>query len=303
MLFFFLLTLNAGLYVDADAPCDLVRVRDVLQIGSQYFILDGGDHQVKVTNDRGELLHHFGQKGEGPGEFQFPSSIGVVNGEIWVHDLISSQVQRFTPKGEYLGAHKIAALGPLQFETKHPIIHTPTQARSFIVLNGEFEEVGKVGKGMDATGGIQVDQIVHFLQVFTVDPKDQVLYSIGVNGKSITSYDLKTMRQQSMRELPLGDYAAPQKVEADGGRVRVTGGRPVKGTVFHAGHLFTLVHDEREEDHSRLVVLDTSGNFLQNTKLDTHFTHLFGNPDQGSAFFVNGEESLIEERPLVLQAK
>ena len=303
MLFCLLLTCYAGLRIDADSPCNLVQVRGVIQLGSQYFVLDKGEYQVKVTNDRGELLTHFGRQGEGPGEFQYPSAIGAVAGEIWVHDQIQSHVQRFTTEGKYLGVHNISAIGPLQFEPEFLILHTPTQASAFIVLDREFKEVGKVGEGMNAIGGIRVEEVVRFLQVFTTDAQGRHLYSLGVNGQTFSSYDLGTMTRQSARDLSLANYAAAQKVEDTGGGIRTSGGRPVKSVVFHEGHLYTLVVDENQEAKARMVILDPGGNIVGNSELGTYYTRIVANPGHGSAFFINEDESLIEERPLRIDSK
>jgi len=294
------LILQAGLTIDADSPCNLVQVRDVLQLGTRYFVLDKGEFQVKVTDERGELHYRFGHQGEGPGEFQYPSAIGAVNGEIWVHDQIQSHVQRFTVEGEYLGVHNISALGPLQFEPDHLVLHTPTQAHAFIVLNHDFKELGKVGLGMDAVGGVKVDQISKYMQAFTTDPDRKVLFSLGVNGKTFASYDLASMTLQTSRDLALDHYAGEQKVEDTGSGIRVSGNRPLKGAVFHNGHLFALIIDETEDERSRLVVLDLRGEVVRNRKLETFYTRIIGNPGHGSAFFINVDESLIEERPLDL---
>lgn len=300
MYFYLLLTLWAGLHVDADASCNLVQVRDVIQLGDRYFILDKGEYQVKVTGAQGELHHHFGRQGEGPGEFQYPSAIGAVDGEIWVHDQIQSRIQRFTVQGQYLGVHNISALGPLQFEPEHLVLHTPTQAHAFIVLDRDVGELGRVGEGMDATGGVNVDQISKYLQAYTTGAEGQTLFSLGVNGKRFATYDLKTMTQTSVRELALDRYATSQQVQHTGSGIRVSGNRPVKGTAFHEGHLFTLVIDETKAAQARLVVLNDRGDVIQNQKLETFYNRIIPNPGHGSAFFLNVDESLIEEKPLVL---
>ena len=300
MIFCLFFTINAGLFIDADAPCNLVQVRHVLQLDDRYFILDKGDYQVKVTDARGALHYRFGRKGEGPGEFQYPSTMGVVRGEIWIHDQIKSHVQRFTTEGLYLGVHKLAAMGPIQFESKRLVLHTPTQTHMFTVFDEQFEELGQVGAGMDAIGGVNVDQIVHYLQVYALDDAGETLFSIGVNGKTITCYNLKTMALQYKRDLPLERYAAAQQVQVTESSARVQGGRPVKSAVFYKGFLFALVEDENQEEHCRLVVFDSQGTMVQNDKLETYYTRIIGNAGHDSAFFINGEESLIEERPLAL---
>ena len=64
-------------------------------------ILDMGASQVVVIDSRGELVRTVGRKGEGPGEFNLPSQLGVWrDGRFVVADLGHVAFQIFGPDGE-----------------------------------------------------------------------------------------------------------------------------------------------------------------------------------------------------------
>lgn len=61
------------------------------------FIADGQDNQVVVFDARGRHLRTIGRKGKGPGEFEYPTSLGVgADGTLWVREM--DRVQRFRPE-------------------------------------------------------------------------------------------------------------------------------------------------------------------------------------------------------------
>jgi hypothetical protein len=49
-------------------------------------VIDGVEVLVRVYDEDGKLLHHFGNKGSGPGEFQRPAVGGYVGDTTWVWD-------------------------------------------------------------------------------------------------------------------------------------------------------------------------------------------------------------------------
>ena len=71
--------------------------------GSLY-ISDGyGNARVHHFSSAGELLHSWGEPGDGPGQFRLPHGIAVDGrGTVYVADRENSRVQRFTPEGRFL---------------------------------------------------------------------------------------------------------------------------------------------------------------------------------------------------------
>ncbi len=68
------------------------------------YVLDDKDDKVKVFGADGSFIRSFGKKGQGPGEFQYPSEIfAKKNGTISVYDLMTRRISDFSSDGAYIG--------------------------------------------------------------------------------------------------------------------------------------------------------------------------------------------------------
>ena len=63
--------------------------------GGRLFVADTHAHDIKVFDLQGKLLTRLGTRGEGPGEFNFPTHIAYANQELVVADTMNSRVQVF----------------------------------------------------------------------------------------------------------------------------------------------------------------------------------------------------------------
>ena len=73
-------------------------------VGKKLYVADASSHQVKIFNLDGILLAELGTRGDGPGEFNFPTHIAVANEKLYVTDTMNARVQVFsTTSGSYLG--------------------------------------------------------------------------------------------------------------------------------------------------------------------------------------------------------
>jgi DNA-binding beta-propeller fold protein YncE len=59
----------------------------------RIFVADTADHQIKLFDLQGKLLDVWGERGDGPGEFNFPTFITVRDGKLYVSDTINARVQ------------------------------------------------------------------------------------------------------------------------------------------------------------------------------------------------------------------
>lgn len=67
------------------------------------YALDSKDCLVKVFNNEGKFLRHFGRKGQGPGEMNVPTGIHLTfSGEIMIEDPMNQRLVYFTPEGKFL---------------------------------------------------------------------------------------------------------------------------------------------------------------------------------------------------------
>jgi DNA-binding beta-propeller fold protein YncE len=62
-------------------------------ISRSLFVVDTYAHDVKVFTSDGTLVRTIGQRGEEPGEFNFPTHAAVFGGELYVSDTMNARVQ------------------------------------------------------------------------------------------------------------------------------------------------------------------------------------------------------------------
>ncbi len=63
----------------------------------ELFVADTMAHDIKVFDAAGALLRTLGKRGEGDGEFNFPTHLAFAGGELYVTDTLNSRVQIFDP--------------------------------------------------------------------------------------------------------------------------------------------------------------------------------------------------------------
>jgi len=62
-------------------------------LSQRIFVADTGDHQIKIFSLQGTLLDVWGERGDGPGEFNFPTYISIRDGKLYVSDTLNARVQ------------------------------------------------------------------------------------------------------------------------------------------------------------------------------------------------------------------
>ena len=67
----------------------------------QVYILNFTDAVIHHYNDRGEKIGTIGAKGKGPGEFTYATYFRLLNGELLVFDMLTSQMSVFDLDGTY----------------------------------------------------------------------------------------------------------------------------------------------------------------------------------------------------------
>jgi len=66
----------------------------------RLFVCDTQAHDIKVYDAERRLVKTIGRRGEGDGEFNFPTHIAFARGELYVADTMNSRVQVFADGGE-----------------------------------------------------------------------------------------------------------------------------------------------------------------------------------------------------------
>ena len=89
---------------------DLKRPAGLTVAGTTLIVADSAAHCIRVYDLDGRPLRQFGQRGIGPGEFNFPTHVSADSaGRIYVTDSMNARVQVFGPDGRFLRA--IGSLG------------------------------------------------------------------------------------------------------------------------------------------------------------------------------------------------
>lgn len=95
--------------------------------GDTVYVLDRMERRVKAFDAAGEFLFDFGRGGDGPGEYQSPSSLVTLpwNGRLAVWDYEQQRLTILTPQGEV-----VETLRPLP-EAKQGVVRTGQRLRAY----------------------------------------------------------------------------------------------------------------------------------------------------------------------------
>jgi len=127
-------------------------------VTDEIWVVETGAHRISVFSHDGRLLRQIGERGNGPAQFNFPTSISIdKNGDAYVVDAMNFRVQIFNKAGQF-----VTAFGE------------PGDA------GGSFAR--PKGIATDSYGNIYVsDALFHAVQIF--DRKGNFLYSFGKQGR------------------------------------------------------------------------------------------------------------------------
>ena len=67
----------------------------------KIYVADTHAHNIKVFNDKGDLLNVIGRRGTDIGEFNSPTHLAFMHGNLYVTDTFNTRVQVLTPSGEF----------------------------------------------------------------------------------------------------------------------------------------------------------------------------------------------------------
>ena len=134
------------------------------QTGDTY-VCDAVEHDIKVFDDAGKLLHTIGRHGTGPGEFNGPTHIQFAQGKLYVTDTLNARVQVLATDGH--------------------VVADPIGRRGLYVGN----LVRPKGVTTDRDGNVYIVESYHdHLLVF--DSAGQFLLPIGGSGTGIGKFFL-----------------------------------------------------------------------------------------------------------------
>jgi len=167
-------------------PTDAVLAPD----GKRLFVADSKAHQIVIFDkESGEILDRFGERGEGDGQFSFPTSLTFgPDGLLYVVDQLNSRIQVFDGDGQFVDTFGNLGVGFAQFVRPKDVavdevgfIYVTDNAFNNVqIFDTDFTLLTFVGRGGDDPGQFHgasgvavrgseiavVDQLGHRLQVF-----------------------------------------------------------------------------------------------------------------------------------------
>ena len=128
------------------------------------FVADTHAHDIKVFDDDGRLVDTVGHRGDGPGEFNFPTYLSFARGRLYVTDNLNARIQVLTAAGEVA----------LRFGERGLFVGNLVRPK---------------GVATDDEGNIYVvESLYDTLLVF--DPEGRLLLSIGGTGAGLGKFYL-----------------------------------------------------------------------------------------------------------------
>lgn len=68
----------------------------------RIYVADTHAHDIKVFNDDGKLLKVIGRRGDGAGEFNYPTHLAFATDKLYVTDTLNSRIQIFDTEGKMI---------------------------------------------------------------------------------------------------------------------------------------------------------------------------------------------------------
>ncbi len=130
----------------------------------RVYVADTYAHDIKVFDDEGKLLKVIGQRGEGDGQFNFPTHLAFAADKLYVTDTLNSRIQVFDTDGKMIG--KFGQLGMNVGDLVRP-----------------------KGVALDSAGDIYVVESLYD-QLLVFDDKGRTLLGLGGHGKGVGEFYL-----------------------------------------------------------------------------------------------------------------
>ena len=75
------------------------------KVSQELWVVESGGHRISIFNKDGALLRRVGERGTGPGQFNFPTHIDIdKDGKAYIVDAMNFRVQILSSEGNYLSS-------------------------------------------------------------------------------------------------------------------------------------------------------------------------------------------------------
>jgi len=99
------LAFRSGKELIGDFSTEIGQPSGLAVAAGRLYVADVAKHRIGVFDLEGHFLKAIGHRGDGPGEFNFPTHVAVDSaGRILVTDAMNTRIQIFEPDGSYRGS-------------------------------------------------------------------------------------------------------------------------------------------------------------------------------------------------------
>lgn len=152
----------------------------------RIYVADTADHQIKLFDLQGTLLDVWGVRGDGPGEFNFPTYIAVADGKLYVSDTINARVQTLsTITGKHLAT--VGRLGVFVGNMVRPKgVATDSEGNIYVIetFHDHLLVYNKGGQFLMSIGGVgNTPGQFHLPAGVWVDARDRVFVADTLNSR------------------------------------------------------------------------------------------------------------------------
>ncbi len=98
-----------------------------LDDAGQVYVTDNELNRVTIFGADGEMVGSIGEPGTGPGQFDQPAGIVVVDDDVWVVDQGNARIQRFTRAGAFVATFGSPGDGPGRFDNPWGVAAGPDE--------------------------------------------------------------------------------------------------------------------------------------------------------------------------------
>jgi DNA-binding beta-propeller fold protein YncE len=151
----------------------------------RVYVADTHAHDIKVFDDEGKFLNVIGQRGEGDGEFNFPTHLAFAADKLYVTDTLNSRIQVFDVEGKLIA--KFGKLGMNVGNLVRPKGVAVDSVGDIYVVESLYDNLlvfDKQGRTLLGIGGSGKDTGEFYLPSGVwIDSQDQIYIADMYNGR------------------------------------------------------------------------------------------------------------------------
>lgn len=156
--------------------------------GRRLYVADTHAHDIKVFDEQHNLVQVIGRRGDGDGEFNFPTYLAFADGALYVTDTMNSRVQVLSGDGGQLRL-KFGALGLTVGNLVRPKGVAVDAAGNIYVVESYYDHLlvfNRAGEFLMAIGGAGQGTGKFYLPAGVwVDDREQVFVADTFNGRIV----------------------------------------------------------------------------------------------------------------------